>query len=391
MKLLSAILLLLTMTGIANAAYVNDQSFNQGNGVYLTIMNTTVNNITCCISNTLFMNISENTVSWTAGANKIITYPRYTGDNFTFDISGNSYINFSAVMVNASSSYNLSVNGIVLQTRNTTVGKMVWFNYTGSGVLSVTYSTISAPGGETGTTWRWLDGYITSNESGLAINAATVTTSKGVTTTNSLGYYSFGYVFEDAKSYWVNVSKLNYNSNNTYLLFNQDNEVLNRTLSLVVPTPPDIEEPVGLYDYTVEYKYDCDQTRAGGISFEFMKSFNAVTLFIIVILIIFILKIVQENPVVGILSAVVIIVFVGTLLPSIASWSTEVACIDSSEVYNLSDYPDIWVDLNHTNILNASETISNNSYNGILNVDYNMDYSGGHFKPLSTGNFSFGE
>ncbi len=145
MKLLSAILLLLTMTGIANAAYVNDQSFNQGNGVYLTIMNTTVNNITCCISNTLFMNISENTVSWTAGANKIITYPRYTGDNFTFDISGNSYINFSAVMVNASSSYNLSVNGIVLQTRNTTVGKMVWFNYTGSGVLSVTYSTISAP------------------------------------------------------------------------------------------------------------------------------------------------------------------------------------------------------------------------------------------------------
>lgn len=140
MKLYLAILLIIMMSGIVEAVYVNDESFNQGNGIYLTIMNATVDNITCCISNTLYMNVSNHSITFTAGANKTVTNPSFISDNYTFTASGTAgYLNFSATMTNTTSSYNLASNNVIVESKST-INNNIWFNYTGTypATLSIT-------------------------------------------------------------------------------------------------------------------------------------------------------------------------------------------------------------------------------------------------------------
>jgi len=145
------------------------------------------------------------------------------------------------------------------------------------------------------------------------------------------------------------------------------------------------------YNYTVAYKYDCDQIRAGGVSNEFMGLSFEIVLFIIVVFLIFIIKMIQENPLLGILSTVILVLFMGSFLPSIAGWSSEVACLSSEESHNVSGLSDTWINLNYGNIKNDSEVISNSTYTGIYDTDYLMDYVNGRFYPKSTGSFNFGE
>ncbi len=576
MKLLLVIILVLMSAGIAEATYINDQAFGLGNGAYITVNTTTiddVNQLACCDNNELMMRINGSMTNYTAGVNKTLTSVTFNNvtDNFTIPVSGAAgYLNFSAIMANASNSYNLTANGAFVESRNTTADGKVWFNYTGDATLSVTWNsstsgaeppvvngsptitsnlnnhtnnadtsftadinevilfsaganqsltwtwtgategagdgtanstatkqftsagvqyvnvsgtnangstsllswtvTVSTEGGGGGTNWDYLTGT-------CSPNGATISTSPNVgSATCTAGAYSFGYVFNRAASpYWINVSYAGYTSNNSQVVFNEDHEIWNVVLTAIAaPTITSLNNsntntsattisvalgesvvfsaganqnittwtwggaayisgngltnstashtfsnagstsvtvygtntngtsttstwtvnvaaaPINPYNYTVEYQYNCDQARGGGVSFEFMKLFNAITLFIIVILLIFIIKMVQENLIVGILSTVIIIIFVGTLLPGIAGWSTEVACVDWSESHNISGKENLWIDLAHSNIKSASETVSNSTYTGVLDVDYNMNYVTGKFKPLSTGGLNFG-
>jgi len=347
----------------------SDHSFRISSTVEPSITSN-LNNITG--NSTLSFNLNvNNAVLFSAGADQTITTWTWAGAT---QVGGDGTSNSTATKMFSSTGVQfVSVNGT---NANGTTSTLTW-----------TVTVVTGGGG--GTDWDWLDGYITDNESGLPLSGATVTTSAGNTNTDASGYYSFGYVFVDATSYWINVTKSGYYANNTYLLFNEDHEVLNRTLAVeAAPPQPEIE---GSSDYTVEYLYDCDQPREGGVSFEFMKTFNATTLFIIVVLLIFIISMVRENPLIGILSAVIIVLFIGTLLPSIAGWTTEVACIGVSKTYNISEYKDTWINLNNSNLKINSEKVFNNSYIGVLDTDYNMEYPLGKFKPRSAGNFNFGD
>lgn len=139
MKLLWAFLVvLITISGIAQAAYMNDTAFNQGNGIYLTFNQTTFDNLTCCSSNTFFMNVSGNATTWTVGANHTITTPTHIADNFSFETDGSGYLNFSSTMVQTLGFYSLASDGITVDVRNTDSNKKTWFNYTGEAFLSVT-------------------------------------------------------------------------------------------------------------------------------------------------------------------------------------------------------------------------------------------------------------
>jgi len=141
MKLLFAVVLIASI-GLAQAAYVNDEAFGLGNGAYITVNQTTFDNLTCCVDYKLLLNVSGSALTFTSGINKTITNPTWNNDNFTFNVSGTAgYINFSTTMLNASNSYSLTANGVFVESRNTTTENVVWFNYTGDAILSVTWDT----------------------------------------------------------------------------------------------------------------------------------------------------------------------------------------------------------------------------------------------------------
>ena len=322
-EILPVILIILLIAGVSQGAYINNESLNQGNNIYLTLMNTTFDNLTCCSSNTLSLNVSGSALTFTVGANKSITNSSFSNDNFTFTVSGTAgYINFSSTMINASNSYNLTANGAFVESRNTSAAKSVWFNYTGDATLSVTWNasvpseeppivngtptitsyspadltptidvnalatfnaganqsvqwtwtgategagdgsanstatqTWTTTGAKTvtvtcsnangscgtiqwdvdvvsdgsggGTDWDYLTGTVAPTGSTIAINPAV----SGSPTTG--GAYTFGYVFVDGQTYWVNVSKAGYTSNNTQITFNEDHEIWNPILTLI--------------------------------------------------------------------------------------------------------------------------------------------------------------
>lgn len=149
-KLVLAVFLLITVS-IVGATYINDESFGLGNGAYVTLNNTTLDNLTCCSSDTLFLNISEKAVSFTAGTNKTVTNPTYSGDNFTFDISGTSgYFNFTYTMSNSS------------------IG---WYNYTGTypTTISVVWNVVEPNSPPNITSWyNNVNGW---NQTALNLNA----------------------------------------------------------------------------------------------------------------------------------------------------------------------------------------------------------------------------
>ncbi len=147
MKLLLVIILVLMSVGIADATYLNDQVFGLGNGAYITVNTTTINDVNqlaCCDNNELMMRINGSMTNYTAGANKTITSVTFNNvtDNFTIPVTGVAgYLNFSTIMANASNSYNLTANGVFVESRNTTSDGKVWFNYTGDATLSVTWNS----------------------------------------------------------------------------------------------------------------------------------------------------------------------------------------------------------------------------------------------------------
>lgn len=152
MKLLWAFLVLIIVSGIAQATYINDQAFGLGNGAYITVNTTTiddVNQLACCDYG-LMLRINGSMTNYTAGANKTITSVTYNKvtDTFALPVSGEAgYINFSVIMNNASTSYTLS-DGTIKSTQS---DKSIWFNYTGSYPVTLTVSkTVTTSSGSSG-------------------------------------------------------------------------------------------------------------------------------------------------------------------------------------------------------------------------------------------------
>jgi len=147
MKLLFAVVLIASI-GLAQAAYVNDEAFGLGNGAYITVNQTTFDNLTCCDNNTLSMGINGSFLNLTAGTNKTITNPSYVSDIFTIPLSGTSgYFNFSVKMINASNSYNLS-DGSFVESKNTSASGYVWFNYSFTTTKTLVVSWNGSSGGD---------------------------------------------------------------------------------------------------------------------------------------------------------------------------------------------------------------------------------------------------
>lgn len=329
MKLLLAVILVLMSAGLANATYINDNAFGLGNGAYITVNSTTiddVNQLACCDAG-LMLRINGSMTNYTVGTNKTITSVTFNNvtDTFTVPVSGTAgYFNFSAIMHNASNSYNLTADGSFVEARNTSVSGYVWFNYSMTTAKTLVVSWNSSLGGtsqtssppvitsnlnnltgfsdtdiainvnntilfsvganQTITTWTWGGGatklsgdgttnstasklfssvgteYITvygTNPNGTTqtltwtvyvltgggggtnwdyltgtvnVVGATITTNPNVGSTTG-GAYSFGYVFVDGQTYWINVSKIGYYDNNTQITFTSDHMIWNPILT----------------------------------------------------------------------------------------------------------------------------------------------------------------
>ena len=148
MKLLWVILVVVIATsGIAQAAYMNDEALGLGNGAYITVNQTTFDNLTCCDSNILSFGINGSYLNLTAGTNKTTTNPSFVSDTFTIPLSETTgYFNFSVKMANVSNSYNLS-DGSFVESKNTSVSGYVWFNYSFTTAKTLVVSWNSSTGG----------------------------------------------------------------------------------------------------------------------------------------------------------------------------------------------------------------------------------------------------
>ncbi len=82
--------------------------------------------------------------------------------------------------------------------------------------------TVSSNGAGGGTNWDYLSGEV-------SMNGATITTNPNVGSETG-GIYSFGYVFIEGSTYWINTSKTGYISNNTQITFTSDVMTWNPTL-----------------------------------------------------------------------------------------------------------------------------------------------------------------
>lgn len=92
-------------------------------------------------------------------------------------------------------------------------------------------------GGGGGTDWDYAYGWV-KYPNGTGVNSAAVTTSAGVQTTNSAGYYSYGYVFVHGSSYNFNITKSGFNwSNQTASFAVGDYQIVNATIDLIVSNP----------------------------------------------------------------------------------------------------------------------------------------------------------
>ncbi len=110
------------------------------------------------------------------------------------------------------------------------------FNENGSSREIYTVVDVVSGGGG-GTDWDYAYGWV-KYPNGTGVNSATITTSAGSQTTNSNGYYSYGYVFLHGSSYWFNVSKTGYNNSNQSVSFAVgDYQIVNATIDLIVSNP----------------------------------------------------------------------------------------------------------------------------------------------------------
>ena len=123
-----------------------------------------------------------------------------------------------------------TANSTATQTWATTGAKTVTVtcsNANGSCGTTQWDVTVVSDGGGGGTNYDWLSGTVN-------VAGATITTNPNVGSTTG-GAYSFNYVFISGQTYWINVSKAGYVSNNTQITFNEDHEIWNPNLA-VSPT-----------------------------------------------------------------------------------------------------------------------------------------------------------
>ena len=95
---------------------------------------------------------------------------------------------------------------------------------------------------------------------------------------------------------------------------------------------------------------------------------------------------------VGIVSVVVVCmigVFIASQVHQLTPTQHEVTKTVINETFNSGEY-DTWVQLAHTNIVNASETVTDlsGSTTYTRGTDYEMNYTAGQIKVLSTGSMS---
>lgn len=140
MKLLIIILLLFTISvSMSDAAYMNNTKISLDNGAYITVMNTNFSSLkkygeASDPQYTLEYTINGSRIRYTTETNKTLTSPAFNVilDNFSVNVAGDvGFINFSAVMNNATDIYNFTSSAIYVEGRNASIDRVVYFNYTG--------------------------------------------------------------------------------------------------------------------------------------------------------------------------------------------------------------------------------------------------------------------
>jgi len=167
-----------------------------------------------------------------------------SGISDTYNINAGNTLNIDADYADADSDTGTFARNFSQGTFNTGTGVLAWttgvgdvgtYNWQinvsdGNGSVAIKNFTVTvSTSGGTGTDWDYLTGTVN-------IEGADITTNPSVCTTTG-GAYSCGYVFEDGLTYWVNVSKAGYVSNNTQITFNEDHEIWNPILTT---TPLDL-------------------------------------------------------------------------------------------------------------------------------------------------------
>lgn len=171
-------------------------------------INYNLNNITSDSSTTITVN-TYNSVLFSAGANQTIT--TWTWGGSATKIGGDGTTNSTA------SRYFSTIGDTTVTVQGT--------NPNGStSVLTWTIHVVASGGG--GTQWWSLSGTITPSGSTLVTNPSVCSTTGGA--------YSCDFLFEDGQTYWINISKAGYYSNNTQILFDSD-KTWSPTLS-AIPT-----------------------------------------------------------------------------------------------------------------------------------------------------------
>ncbi len=146
MKLLLILLILIFSIGTSQSASLDNLSADLNNGAYISIpYNLTYDGTFNITTGTLQISVNDSSLTWNTSTNKTLTSIDFntTFDTYSFIVSGTSgYLNFSAIMASANTSYTLSSG----ESKNTQSDKSIWFNYTGSYPVTLTVSkTVSIP------------------------------------------------------------------------------------------------------------------------------------------------------------------------------------------------------------------------------------------------------
>jgi hypothetical protein len=88
---------------------------------------------------------------------------------------------------------------------------------------------------------------------------------------------------------------------------------------------------------------------------------------------------------------IAILLVLGVVWPTIdARLNTESTYSSvSAEAFNVSGNSDTWMALANNDITVNSESVYNGTYNAVRNTDYEMNFTDGKIKPLSTGDLNF--
>lgn len=172
-----------------------------------------------------------------------------SGISDTYNINAGNTLNIDADYSDADGDTGTFARNFSTGTFSTTTGVLSWATGVGDvgtynwqinvsdGYGSVATKeftvTVSAAGGS-GTDWDWST-FNVYTINGTGINNAMISTSVGNFYTNEYGTVNTGYMFEHGLTYWINVSKSGYQSNNTQLTFNEDHE--NYTIYLTESAP----------------------------------------------------------------------------------------------------------------------------------------------------------